>query len=191
MKAQRFNQLPPRHFARPVARLLFATLAVSVATFAWVTAVVPDRNLAASAMRPAPAGFIYEVNRTGDAAGVGPAFQGCDTDPLTPGAQCTLRAALRVTNLTAGDDTITFNIPATDPGCDATTGKCVINLTQALPDIVDGVAISGPGADKLTVRRNAGTEFPVFKVLAAGTVSFSGLTISNGAGGGISAANFS
>lgn len=118
---------------------------------------------AADAAIPAQAGFTYVVNRTGDAAGVGPT-SGCDTDIITPGSQCTLRAALRSTNASAGDDTITFNIPATDPGCDATTGKCVINLNQALPDITDSVAINGPGADKLTVRRdtNSSSLFSIF-----------------------------
>jgi hypothetical protein len=38
----------------------------------------------------------------------------------------------------AGEDAITFNIPATDPGCDPATGRCVINLTQALPTFEEG-----------------------------------------------------
>ena len=159
-------------------------------------ALAAPLNLYAGVALPAPAGFTYVVNRTGDAAGVGPAFQGCDTDPLTPGSQCTLRAALRVANLVAGEDTITFNIPMTESGCDTATGRCTITLTQALPDITEGVAIEGPGADKLTVRRSSagGTpNFRVFNVTTGGTVTFSSLTISGGQvvgnGGGIQNGN--
>ncbi|MDQ2920065.1 MAG: hypothetical protein M3R52_00400, partial [Acidobacteriota bacterium] len=141
----------------------------------------------------APAGFTFVVNRTGDANGVGLTSR-CDTDILTIGDQCTLRAALRATNATAAEDTITFNIPITQPGCDSATGKCVINLTQALPNITEGVSIIGPGADKLTVRRDTGGDYRIFTVTQSAThvTTISGLTITGGnvingqVGGGIS-----
>jgi len=132
---------------------------------------------------------------TGDGAGGGPPSVGCDVDPLTPGPQCTLRRALNLTNNVAGEDTITFNIPMTQPNCDAATGRCTINLTEALPDITDGVSINGPGADKLTVRgtgdSGAGVGSGIFVVQTTGTVTLSGMTVSKGlnnasdGGGGI------
>lgn len=148
-------------------------------TFQWVILTEPITISSASTVIPVQTGSVYVVNNTGDAAGVG-LLSNCDTDPLTPGEQCTLRAALRATNSTAGVDTIRFNIPATDPGCDPATGRCVINLSQALPNISGGVAIEGPGLDRLTVRRNTSTNFRIFTVTAADTVSFSGLTIADG-----------
>jgi parallel beta helix pectate lyase-like protein len=173
---------------------LAALLALPPAAFAAPWGTVSARSLGAHpAVAPsAPAGLIYTVNTTGDAPGSG-LVGSCDVDPITPGEQCTLRAALRATNGVAGEDTITFNIPLTQPGCDATTGKCVINLTQALPDITDGVSITGPGADKLTVRRDTGGDYRIFHVTTINRVTISRMTISNGrkfgfgeAGAGIS-----
>jgi len=101
------------------------------------------------------------VNTTGDGDNID-ASAGCDADAATPGEQCTLRAAIQRANTAAGDDTITFNIPATEPNCDAGTGACTINLTKALPDLNTNVAINGPGVDKLTVRRGSGGQLPRF-----------------------------
>ena len=103
---------------------------------------------------------------------------------------CTLRAAIQAANGNPGVDTIIFAISSAQPNCDATTGQCVINLTQALPDISQGVVITGPGASLLTVRRDTGGDYRIFNVTTTGTVTFSGLTISGGVendpGGGIS-----
>src|SRR2546422_2889873 len=111
---------------------LAVILALSIAVLAWITDVVPERNVVASAAPPKPAGITFVVNRTGDAAGVGQASR-CDTEPLTPGDQCTLRAAIRATNAVPGDEeTIIFNIPSSDGGCSPFNGgTCTINLTQA------------------------------------------------------------
>src|SRR5690349_3529314 len=147
--------------------------------FLWANLTAPVTIPTASAANPPQTGIVYVVNRTGDAAGVGLVSE-CDTDPVTPGQQCTLRAALRATNGVAGVDTIRFNIPLTEPGCDQATGQCVINLSSALSNISGGVSIEGPGPDKLTVRRSATTKFRIFTVTTAETVSFSGLTISEG-----------
>ncbi|HEX7315620.1 MAG TPA: hypothetical protein VF297_17000 [Pyrinomonadaceae bacterium] len=134
---------------------LAALLALPPVAFAAPRGANWSRKLIAlGGATPARVGVLYQVNTTGDAAGVGLVSR-CDTDILTPGDQCTLRAALRATNGVAGVDIIEFNIPATDPGCDPATGRCVINLTQALPDITEGVSIEGPGAEKLTVRHGA------------------------------------
>ncbi len=129
------------------------------------------------------------VNTTGDGDNID-ASAGCDADAATPGEQCTLRAAIQRANTAAGDDTITFNIPATEPNCDAGTGACTINLTKALPDLNTNVAINGPGVDKLTVRRGSGDSYRVFTGrFPAQSLTFSGLTISagftTGFGGGI------
>lgn len=64
-----------------------------------------------------------------------------------------------------------------------------INIASALPTINTNIAISGPGAAVLTVRRSGVGNYRIFNV-NAGTVSISGLTIANGnpgatSGGGI------
>jgi CSLREA domain-containing protein len=115
-----------------------------------------------------PIGTIFTVNSTGDGASV------------CPGTQCTLRGAILAANLHAGDDGISFAIPLTEPGCDPGSGRCIINLNSALPDLSTNIAINGPGADKLTVRRNTLDEFRIFNVTTPGVVAISGLTITNG-----------
>lgn len=65
-------------------------------------------------------------------------------------------------------DTITF----------AVTGR--INLTGALPILTRSVTIEGPGADRLTVRRDTGGNYRIFTVAAGAMVTISGLTITNG-----------
>ncbi|CAN5345386.1 hypothetical protein BH10ACI2_BH10ACI2_22760 [soil metagenome] len=83
-------------------------------------------------------------------------------------------------------DTITFQSPLFD-------SSQTINLLSALPDIKTSLSVVGPGANLLTVRRSAGGNYSVFNIPGAiFTISFSGLTISNGmatggnGGGGIS-----
>ena len=59
-----------------------------------------------------------------------------------------LRQAITDANGNAGADAIHFNIPGSDPGCDA-GGVCTIAPLSALPTITDGVTIDGytqPGA---------------------------------------------
>lgn len=125
-------------------------------------------------------GLLYAVNTTGDADLVG-SSNFCDSDPNTPGDQCTLRAAIEASNLQSGEDGIEFIIPATDPNFDPATGRATIKLNSALPALTEGVSIQGPGASKLTVRRDVSTAFRIFKVTAAnGTVAISGMTMTNG-----------
>lgn len=136
----------------------------------------------------APAGLLLEVNTTGDGDRVGGGTT-CDSDAATPGEQCSLRAAIQTANATVGDDGIDIFIPASDPGCDAGTGRCTINLKKALPDLSSNMEFLGPGADKLTVRRISVADFRIFTVTTTGTAAFSGMTISDGSsvfsGGGI------
>jgi CSLREA domain-containing protein len=103
-------------------------------------------------------------------------------DPVGTGNGCTLREAINAANADAGVETITF-----DSTVFASPGPYTINLTSALPDITEDVTIQGPGANVLTVKRNTGGNYRIFNVTATGTVTFSGLTISNGnlPGGGI------
>lgn len=98
-----------------------------------------------------------------------------------------LRDAITLANANPGADTIGF-APALTASAPAT-----ISLTSALPAITESVTISGPGQSKLTVKNgvadpnnpfaNPAGSFRVFTVAvdAPGVVSFSGLTVSNGA----------
>jgi hypothetical protein len=88
-----------------------------------------------------------------------------------------LNGSLRYTITNAVDnDTITFGVTGT------------INLTGALPDLTHSVSIQGPGADRLTVRRDTGGNYRILTVDSGTMVSISGLMIANGyvpTGGGI------
>ena len=104
-------------------------------------------------------------------------------------APCARRSRHRT--VIRGSDGIDFSIPTSDPGFDPGTGSWTINLTKALPAVSADVGITGPGADVLIVRRNTGGDYRILNVTAAGTVTFSAMTISNGnaplseGGGGI------
>ena len=115
--------------------------------------------------RQAPlGGLLYYVNTTSDTVTAGACANGL--------ANCSLRGAMQAANSHPGEDGIEFSLPA----------GSVINLTQALPGITDGLTIFGPGASQLTVRRNSGGDYRIFKVAfpAQVAVTLSGLTISNG-----------
>lgn len=153
-------------------------LSLVLATFIYESLIVlPATPYAAPRT---PVGFLFEVNTTGDGDRVsGGAI--CDADAATPGDQCTLRAAIQASNDNAGDDGIQIDIPASDPGCDAATARCTISLQHALPDLSTNVSISGPGADRLTVRRSdSAAGFRIFNVTTTGAVTLSGMTVSNG-----------
>jgi hypothetical protein len=86
----------------------------------------------------------------------------------------TLRAAITQANAGPGFDTITFA-----PGLTGTIG-----LLSALPALAKPMTITGPGASKLTVARDATAPQPfgIFGVNQGATVVLSGLTISGGGG---------
>jgi hypothetical protein len=124
------------------------------------------------------------VNSTGDAHRFPHKFPSCDTDPLTPGSQCTLRAAIETANVSPDNSTIRFKIPTTDPGYNPQTGSYTISLQSALPDVSTDMSISGPDAEKLTVTRNRAIGTPdlrIFNVTTSGVATFSGLIIADGA----------
>ena len=118
-----------------------------------------------------PIGFLFTVTTTDD-----------HNDGSCDGDDCTLREAIQAANAITSPDTIDFSVTGT------------ITLTSALPDIIDDVEINGPGGSFLTVRRDgSASDFRIFEVTTTGTVSFSGLIISNGmliGGGGAGIRNF-
>ena len=74
----------------------------------------------------------------------------------------------------SGADTITF-----DPTVFAAPGPHVISLLTALPDITTSMTIQGPAANVLTVENSGAARFRIFTI-TAGTVTISGMTITNG-----------
>ena len=159
--------------------VLAMILALQPAAFPTSWGNVAARNFDAHTLAAPLAPTLIAVNTTGDGDNVD-ANTGCDADAATAGEQCTLRAAIQRANVLAGDDEITFSISTSEPNCDASTGACIIKLTKALPDLNTNVAINGPGMDKLEVRRDTGGEYRIFNVTGGSTVTFHGLTISNG-----------
>ncbi len=105
-------------------------------------------------------GLLYFVNTNSDTVVANACANGV--------AGCSLRGAIQAANSHPGADGIEISLPA----------GSVIALTQALPDLNEGVSISGPGANLVSVR-GAGN-FRIFNVATSNTVTFSGITISNG-----------
>ena len=68
---------------------------------------------------------------------------------------------------------------STDPISFAPGVTGTINLQSALPAISGSVDIAGPGADQLTVRRDAGGNYRIF-TLNSGVSRISGLTVADG-----------
>ena len=78
-----------------------------------------------------------------------------------------LRQAIIEANLRPGDDTIVFQTGLTG----------TIQLNSALPTLSTNIAIVGPGASVLTVRRNTGGDYRLFTINSGVTASISGLTL--------------
>jgi len=94
------------------------------------------------------------------------------------GVRGDLRYCIAQANAMPGDDSIVFLV----------TG--VINLSSALQELRTNIQINGPGANLLTVRRNAGGDYRIFTVNSGATVLISSLTVANGSvsndhGGGV------
>ncbi len=94
-----------------------------------------------------------------------------DNNPVGGGEGGNGRGDLRYCITHAADG----NIITFDAGVAGT-----INLAGALPDLTQSVRITGPGADLLTVRRNAGGNYRIFTVAGSPAVTISGLTLANG-----------
>src|ERR1041385_4854031 len=166
----RYLRRKPLGVILSLAVLFIACVVLQMASGVRTCATVGAKNLT-----PAPIPFAFTVNNTGDAGDL--VINGvCET--ATGNGQCTLRAAIEEANAHSGADLIDFNIPLSQPNCDSGTGACTINVIGTLPDLSDDVTISGPGADKVTINKPGG--FYILHVTTAGTVSVSGLTMSNG-----------
>ena len=99
----------------------------------------------------------------------------CDALGAGAGNQdCTLREALNAANALAGADTVNF-----DPTVFASPGPHTIELTATLPVISTSVAVNGPGAGVLTVRRSTAGFYRLLSVTAT-PVRLSGMTLTNG-----------
>jgi CSLREA domain-containing protein len=99
--------------------------------------------------KPAHAATMFTVNSTADEPDAAPNGT-CDSNASVTGDQCTLRAAIQEANTAADADTIDFNIPGTDAGCNATSGVCTVDVGSSaaaselsLPDIIQPVTIDG------------------------------------------------
>jgi CSLREA domain-containing protein len=69
-----------------------------------------------------------------------------DTNDGVCNADCSLREAITATNANPGADTIAFDIPAADPGRNATTGVFTISVSAllgALPQITEQITVDG------------------------------------------------
>src|SRR5215218_4606694 len=94
----------------------------------------------------------FTVNLTADTPDANLSNAVCDVNPSASGNQCTLRAAIQQANVSAGADTINFNISG--------TGVHTISPASALPHITTPVIINGysqPGSsvNKLAKGTNA------------------------------------
>ncbi|MCI0460839.1 MAG: cadherin repeat domain-containing protein, partial [Gemmataceae bacterium] len=85
----------------------------------------------------------------------------------------TLREAILLANSTPGADRIIFSPPASLFGG-------TLNLGTVLPELSDDVSIEGPGADRITIRRNQGGDYRLFTVRPGVTATIADLTLTNG-----------
>ena len=102
-------------------------------------------NKLPDAAQVTPQSISITVNNTSDTTDLNPGDGVCDTDAVTVGSQCSLRAAIQEANTTLGTDTINFNIPG--------SGVQTIATLTALPTLTDAIVIDGysqPGAAPAT-----------------------------------------
>jgi hypothetical protein len=141
--------------------------------------------VASSSPAHADGELILKVNSTADLSDAG--LNGtCNTGPIVLGTQpeCTLRAALQESNATPEKEIIAFDIPSTDPNCDASTHVCTIFPGAILPAITQPVVINGysqPGSsfNTLAVGDNAVLKVVLDGSRASGGTSIRGLEIRN------------
>ena len=121
---------------------------------------------------PGRAATTFTVNSladTGDATPDGVCDDGA--------GNCTLREAIEEANALAGTDTIDFNIPGEGPH--------TIQLDSVLPELSESVDILNSSGEGITVRgEGADDPYGIFFINGGQTVNISGLTITNGRGGG-------
>ena len=133
----------------------------------------PPARIAALAPRWIGSGVLAVLTCVAVLASAGSAvaasFPVTNTEDAGPGS---LRVAIGLANVSPGADTIPIGVTGT------------IDIAERLPKIEGPTAISGPGEDRLTIRRTAATPFRIFHLSTelSGEVadSISGLTIANG-----------
>jgi fibronectin-binding autotransporter adhesin len=105
--------------------------------------------------------------------------------------QTSLREAVNYANTLSGPQVITFSNNSNGGAVNFhDTSPDVISLNLPLPALIGQLTLTGPGADKLTIRRNAASafNFRVIDVSSSATCNLTGLTFSGGMdvqGGGI------
>jgi hypothetical protein len=88
-----------------------------------------------------------------------------------------LRQAITDANANAGPDAIHFNIPGSDPNCDA-GGVCTITPASDLPVIFDALTIDGYTQPGAAVNTSATGTNAALKIVVSGvTAGFNGMTI--------------
>ncbi len=146
-----FANILKRNF-RQVSRLL--PLAVLLAMLSTTILPIPTAYAA-----------TFDVNDAGDAGDVAPGDGVCDSDEVTPGPQCTLRAAIEEANALAGPDTINLTVPGPyqlTAGVLTVTGEIILNG--------NGETISGGGLSR------------IFLVETGGNLSLNNVTLRDGVG---------
>lgn len=121
----------------------------------------------------------FTVNSTGDASDSNLGDNSCYTGSTnsTGANECTLRAALEQANAHSGLDTVDFDIPASDSGCNV-NGICLIKVPSyldPLPDIVSPVLIDGssqPG--NTSVCTTPIPDRPTYKIVLEGDAATAG-----------------
>lgn len=107
----------------------------------------------------------FDVNNTADVGDVAPGDGNCDSDAITPGRQCTLRAAIEEANALAGPDQIHLAAPGPYK---LTAG--VLTVTSEITLKGNGEAISAGGLSR------------IFLVDAGGNLSLHEITLRDGTG---------
>src|SRR5215204_5965917 len=95
---------------------LITLLCLPLTGFAKPGFVKPGETVSPRRIITTPLAGLIVVNASNDFDNLDP-NAGCDTDAVTPGEQCSFRAAIQRANALAGDDEINFNIPSTQPNC--------------------------------------------------------------------------
>ena len=163
---------------QPLLAILLAALLLTLSA----ASSLADNGLMAASAEPTSPNATFVVNDPGDAADADTADGLCDVDLVTPGLQCTLRAAIQEANAQPGLDTINFDLPPdsltiqpASPLPDISEAAIVDASTEPGPERSESAIVDGrsqPGATCLT---------PTVQIDGALTGSSTdGLTISSG-----------
>jgi CSLREA domain-containing protein len=101
-----------------------------------------------------------------------------DTDDGVCDSDCSLREAIAAANSNPDTNTITFNIPLSDAGCNFGAGPCTITLGGTELEILESVNIDNSTSGEAIIV-DGDFSSRVFTI-SGGTVTLSALTITNG-----------